>query len=113
MPARLRSGGEHGTQRAGGEGGDVRGWLCPCLTNSSPPAVGNQRHQQAEEWGTPACRADPETGVQWSSSGAGMGQPLFSFQAKLGPSLCPPLPAHTQEGPPALPAWRRGVQRQC
>lgn len=34
-----------------------------------------------------------------------MGQPLFSFQDKLKPFLCFPLPIRSQEGPPALPAW--------
>lgn len=85
----------------------------PGLQPSSPPAAGNQRHQQAEEWGTPVRRIDPEMGVRWSSSGVGMGQLLFSFQDKLGPFLCSPLPAHPQEGLPALPAWRRGAQRHC
>lgn len=43
--------------------------------------------------------------VRESSTGVGMGQPLFSFQDKLEPFLCFPLPVHSQEGPPALPAW--------
>lgn len=54
-------------------------------TPPSPPAAGNQRHQRAEEH-----RAGPGTGVRRSSSGAGMGQPLFSFQDNSGGILCSP-----------------------
>lgn len=50
-------------------------------------------------------RAGPAAGVRGSSAGVGMGQPLFSFQDKLGPFLCFALPVRSQEGSPAPPAW--------
>lgn len=63
-PCLLGSAAEENTGLKGlGEvGGMCRDCCVPGLQPSSPPAAGNQRHQQAEEWGTPVRRADPEMG---------------------------------------------------
>lgn len=53
----------------------------------------------------PGDTPTPPAGAIKGTSKLRVGQPLFSFQDKLEPFLCFPLPVHSQEGPPALPAW--------
>lgn len=90
----------------------------PGCQSSAPPAVGDRRHQQAEERGTPVCRAAPDsrraTQQPWARGRAAP----FPIRTRWGASCAPPVPASSEErssvlslsncwGSPASDPWAR------
>lgn len=88
----------------------------PGCQSFAPPAVGDRRHQQAEERGTRVCRAAPDsrraTQQRWGRAAP------FPVRTSWGASCAPPVPASSEErssvlslsncwGSPASDPWAR------